>query len=136
MAKRKRAVCPCGSARLYERCCGRWHDGESAPTAETLMRSRYAAYSLGLVDYIVGTTDPLGPFWREDETVWREEIRRFSADTRFVGLRIVHGRETGDDATVTFEAHFVRGDRPDTMRERSTFVRRDGRWFYRDGESV
>ncbi|HEX5804075.1 MAG TPA: YchJ family metal-binding protein, partial [Azospira sp.] len=46
------APCPCGSDQPYARCCGRWHAGEPAPSAEALMRSRYAAYVLGLSDYL------------------------------------------------------------------------------------
>ncbi len=39
--------CPCGSEREYQDCCGRYIDArEKAPTAESLMRSRYAAYTL------------------------------------------------------------------------------------------
>ena len=38
----------------YEQCCARWHDGPlrlQAPDAESLMRSRYSAFVLGLGDY-------------------------------------------------------------------------------------
>jgi SEC-C motif domain protein len=37
----------------YAACCGRWHAGSErlmAPDAETLMRSRYSAYALGLAE--------------------------------------------------------------------------------------
>ena len=42
-------TCPCGSGKPYAACCGPLHAGEKpAPTAEALMRSRYAAYVLKL----------------------------------------------------------------------------------------
>ncbi|MGA4815597.1 YchJ family metal-binding protein [Pseudomonas aeruginosa] len=44
--------CPCGSGDPLDDCCGRYHQGHPAPTAEALMRSRYSAYALGLVDYL------------------------------------------------------------------------------------
>ena len=47
--------CPCGSGASLVACCGRWHAGEAAPTAEALMRSRYSAYVLGLEDYLLAT---------------------------------------------------------------------------------
>ncbi|MDO9220991.1 MAG: YchJ family metal-binding protein, partial [Thiobacillus sp.] len=53
-----RATCPCGSGRTLESCCGRFHSGEPAPDAETLMRSRYSAYVLGLDDYLMATWHP------------------------------------------------------------------------------
>ncbi|MEW6591822.1 MAG: SEC-C metal-binding domain-containing protein, partial [Pseudomonadota bacterium] len=42
------SACPCGSGRLLEQCCARYHAGEAAPDAEALMRSRYSAYVFGL----------------------------------------------------------------------------------------
>ena len=52
-------VCPCGSSQLYAQCCGRFHSGAAAaPTAETLMRSRYSAYARRDADYILRTWHP------------------------------------------------------------------------------
>ena len=46
-------VCVCGSMKNSELCCAQYIDGEeSAPTAESLMRSRYTAYTQGNIDYI------------------------------------------------------------------------------------
>ncbi|MCT7423521.1 YchJ family metal-binding protein, partial [Escherichia coli] len=47
--------CPCGSGQPYEACCGRWHTGEPAPTAEALMRSRYSAYVQERAPYLLQT---------------------------------------------------------------------------------
>src|SRR5690606_13083917 len=48
--------CPCGSGDSLDQCCGRYHAGTAAPSAERLMRSRYSAYVLGLIDYLQATT--------------------------------------------------------------------------------
>ena len=53
--KNYRGPCPCGSLKSYERCCQKWHDGETPGDAETLMRSRYTAYVLKLEDYLRAT---------------------------------------------------------------------------------
>ena len=42
--------CPCGSNSNYGACCQSLHQGAAAPDAERLMRSRYCAYTLGLID--------------------------------------------------------------------------------------
>ena len=48
--------CPCTSKKPYDRCCGPFHGGTAAPeTAEQLMRSRFSAYALGKVDYLIAT---------------------------------------------------------------------------------
>lgn len=94
------------------------------------MRSRYAAYALGLTDYIVETTDPDGPVWHEDTDAWRAEIDAFSAGARFTGLTVAEHGADGDEGWVAFEARFVGEAGPQSIRERSRFVRRDGRWLY------
>lgn len=42
------ARCPCGTGLPYGECCAPRHRGATAPTAETLMRSRYTAFALEL----------------------------------------------------------------------------------------
>jgi len=44
--------CPCGRGR-YADCCGPLHAGMPAADAEALMRSRYSAYALGFVLFMV-----------------------------------------------------------------------------------
>ena len=57
-----RAPCPCGSDALYTACCGLWHvgldSGVHAPTPEALMRSRYSAYVVGHIHYLLATWHP------------------------------------------------------------------------------
>ena len=54
-------ACPCGrttpkgQALSLADCCGLYHSGQPAPDAESLMRSRYSAYALGLIDYLLAT---------------------------------------------------------------------------------
>lgn len=50
--------CPCGLGEKYDSCCGRYHSGTPAPTAEQLMRSRYTAFALGDADYLLRTWHP------------------------------------------------------------------------------
>lgn len=94
------------------------------------MRSRYAAYAVGLVDYVMDTTDPEGPQARDDREAWAADLQAFVRATRFVGLEIGDAGERGDQGWVSFRAVLVQGKRDASFRERSTFVRRDGRWHY------
>ena len=106
--------CPCGLGAEYEACCGRWHAGAPAPTAEALMRSRYAAFALGKWDYLQATqVEPLEP----------DEVQQW------VGLTI---HEATEDE-VEFTARWLEKDREVSLRERSHFERRDGRWRYTTG---
>jgi SEC-C motif domain protein len=101
------------------------------------MRSRYAAYAIADVEYVIATTDPEGPQFRADREVWAAEIREFATQTRFVGLTIrdrVTDPATPDSGVVEFEAKLLRGGRDLSLVERSEFVRVDGRWLYHDGQ--
>jgi SEC-C motif-containing protein len=119
--------CPCGTGRRYADCCGRWHAAPgSAPDAEALMRSRYAAYVLGLADYVLAT--------------WAPETRPAQIDAdppglRWLGLDVKHSaRQDADHATVEFVARSKLGGRAHRLHELSRFERRDGRWLYVDGD--
>lgn len=127
--------CPCGLNRPYRDCCGRFHRGEAAPeTPVELMRSRYAAYAKGEVDYIIETTDPEGEAWEEDEAEWREDIRRFGRDTEFLGVEILDSSIEDDTGQVRFRAKLRAGGRDASFVETSEFVRRDRQWLYSSGE--
>ncbi|MFW6346290.1 MAG: YchJ family protein [Halomonas sp.] len=115
--------CPCGSGQPLTRCCGRYHAGAPAPTPEALMRSRYTAFALGLVDYLLAT--------------WHPETRpaELSVDdaTRWLRLEVRESGEAGDSGQVHFRAIFREGQRFGVLEEASRFCRERGRWFYRDG---
>ena len=50
--------CPCGSGLPLASCCAPLHQGMPASSSEALMRSRYSAYVLGNIDYLVASTLP------------------------------------------------------------------------------
>ncbi len=97
------------------------------------MRSRFSAYALGLVDYILATTHPDGPHFKHDAAAWSAEVQAFSAGTRFRSLDILDTGSDGDTGFVDFRAGLEQGGRDASFRERSTFELREGRWLYRDG---
>jgi SEC-C motif-containing protein len=124
--------CPCGSGADEAACCGRYHAGERAPTAEALMRSRYTAYVRGAIDYLVATHDP-----RTRGTVDVAAIAAWSRDTIWRGLEIVATERggTGDETgSVEFIASGTTRGAPFRQHERSRFRRVDGAWLYVDGK--
>ena len=120
------ATCPCGAGAPYPGCCGRWHDGLPAPSAEALMRSRYSAYALELADYLLATWHP--------QT--RPDRLDFSASERcrWLGLELRSQQSDDNHATVEFVARSKLGGRAHRLHETSRFVREHGEWFYVDGE--
>lgn len=119
--------CPCGAGRPYADCCGRWHAGGApAPDAESLMRSRYSAYVLGLAAYLRATWAP--------ETC-PAAIAPDPPGLRWLGLEVRRHRTIGaDHAEVEFVARSKLAGRAHRLHETSRFERRDGRWLYVDGD--
>ena len=99
------SLCPCGSGRPYEECCETYIEGrETAPTAEALMRSRYAAHTLGKYDYLNETVHPS----IRDEAD-HEDMKKWSEAVEWEGLEIFStkdGAETDETGEVSFEARY------------------------------
>lgn len=122
------AACPCGSDQSYADCCGPWHAGMSngvhAPTPEALMRSRYSAYVLGQINYLLAT-------WHPSTAPGELEL----PPIKWLGLDVRHTEIGGDAGIVEFVArHRDSSGRAQRLHETSRFVRQDGRWFYIDGQ--
>lgn len=122
--------CPCGSGNPLSQCCGHYHAGTPAPSAELLMRSRYSAYVLGLVDYLVGTTLPA-----QQQALDREAMAAWSAQSTWLGLEVEGSEVFGgkpEHAQVSFVAHWHDEHGEHRHRECSAFVQVDGRWYFLD----
>jgi SEC-C motif domain protein len=117
--------CPCGLPARYSACCGRWHAGEAATSAELLMRSRYSAFVLDRLDYLLATWHP---------STRPAELAPGEASLRWLGLELrAHRLQDADHAEVEFIARSKLGGRAHRLHERSRFVREQGCWFYVDG---
>jgi len=120
--------CPCQSGRPFSECCGPLLSGAcTAPIAEALMRSRYTAFALRDVAYLLRS--------------WHPSTRPAAIDPDTIpewhGLRIIRteeGKEGDFKGVVEFEAAFSTGQGRGLLRETSRFVREDGQWLYVDGD--
>ena len=118
--------CPCHSGQTFDRCCQRFISHRELPeNATLLMRSRYAAFALGEVDYLLQT-------WHED---YRPTNLQADAGIRWIGLEILDSEQQAATAVVEFEATLLAGGVVSAMRERSDFVHQ-GRWLYTHGEQL
>jgi SEC-C motif-containing protein len=97
------------------------------------MRSRYTAYVLEDIDYILKTHDPATV-----AEVDRDGARAWSREAEWQGLEVHHARggEDDDDGEVEFTANYAIDGRDVKHREHATFKRIRGRWFYHDGDIV
>ena len=133
--------CPCrkkSETVSYSDCCGRYHAGLQAPTAEALMRSRYTAFALRDEAYLVATWHP----------TTRPERLDLAADQEWLLLRIAAVHTDGHEATVEFTARSKINGRSHVLHELSNFLYEpisrtgsdscagSGRWYYLDGEAL
>ncbi len=87
------------------------------------MRSRYSAYVIGLLDYLLAT-------WHASSSPGDLEL----PPIKWLGLEVRHAQTSGDAGVVEFVARYKEGGRAQRMQETSRFVREDGRWYYIDGQ--
>ncbi|MDR7949261.1 YchJ family protein [Achromobacter aegrifaciens] len=122
-------ACPCGGPKPYSECCGRWHEGPQAmqaPTAEALMRSRYSAFVLDKLPYLLATWHP---------STRPSALEPNPPGLKWLGLAIKQTRsQDPEHATVEFVARSRQAGRAHRLHELSRFVREDGQWFYVDGD--
>ncbi len=122
-------LCPCGGGD-YAGCCQPLHLGQTAAqSAVQLMRSRYSAFALHEIDYIVRTT-ALG----QQADLDISAIADWSCANRWLKLDIVRFNEKLDKshAEVEFKAHYHDGQQAQVHHERSHFVKLDSIWYFLD----
>ena len=126
-------LCPCGSTKIYQSCCGRFISGEmNASSAEELMRSRYAAYHDGRFDYIVKTMKPPA-----SARFSLESAKKRAKNMQWTQLQIVKATPPQDEkAFVEFIASFTSNNKVYKLHEISEFRWQDNQWFYVDAVFV
>ena len=128
-------TCICGIDDSTETHCGAIIRGDrAARTAEELMRSRYAAYALGEVDYILSTHAP-----EATDDVDREAIEEWASSSEWDSLEIVSteaGDEGDDDGVVEFIARYTVQGAAQAHHERATFRKEEGKWVFVEGDIV
>ena len=124
--------CPCGSGKDYLQCCKQYHAGSTAaPTPEALMRSRYAAYVKGEIDFLMET---IHPEHRHD--LDRNSVQEWSSQAEWLGLEVKNstGSESDSKGKVEFIARFRQGGLEHSHHELSRFKKVAGKWYYVDGK--
>lgn len=125
--------CLCGTGINYAQCCGLYHSSVKSPiTAEELMRSRYTAYALKLVDYLVETTHP-----DKLKSSYRRKLVATINDIKWTKLVIVKTSAGGVEdkaGKVKFEASYIEQGEEGVLEEHSRFRKIANRWYYYDGK--
>lgn len=122
-----------GSSKSYNECCGLIISGKKeATTCVELMRSRYAAFTVANIDYLMqshhSSTRPLRQ---------RKSIQMWTESVLWMGLVILgtNAGEVNDDiGFVEFRALYVEAGKMQQIHEKSLFKRENQKWVYVSGE--
>ncbi len=125
-------LCYCHSNKPFSLCCEPLLcAGVFAQKAEQLMRSRYTAFVLADVNYLMSThhksTRPVKD---------KKRMLKWTKSVQWMGLQIIKctaGQEDDTEGWVEFKATYIENGQPECIHENSYFVKEKGQWFYKDG---
>lgn len=99
------------------------------------MRSRYSAYSVVDIDYLLQTTHP-----STRKSHDREIIKQWADQSLWQKLEVIstiEGNITDKKGMVEFKAHYLdSASQSHIHHEYSNFIKELGKWFYVDGKVV
>ena len=126
--------CPCGSSIKYKKCCQVFHKGKLASTALELMKSRYSAYVVKDVKYIINTTDVNNPDYTPESVNWANDIEEFCINSDFRELKILEFIDSDEISYVKFYVNLYIQGVDQSFTEKSKFVKVNNKWLYVNGE--
>jgi SEC-C motif domain protein len=123
--------CPCFSGKKYKKCCRPYHEKQSKPVPEALVRARFAAYALSNIDFIMETTHPESPHFNQNKNRWRAELEAYVIRNYFADLKILLVEED----RVSYEAALLEFRTSEHRYiEDARFRQVDNKWLYFDGD--
>ena len=132
-ANREGVSCACGSKKSYKTCCEFVHtDIFKAVTPLSLMKSRYTAFTMGHIEYLMlshhSSTRPLAE---------KQEILDWSKSVKWLKLEIIEAPQPNEkEGFVTFKAFFLENGKQNMIYESSRFIKENNHWTYIDGKHL
>ncbi len=127
----EKKACYCGSQKSYQKCCSQFLSGKSTPeTPEQLMRSRYSAFCIMDIDYLI-----LTHHFSKQQPNERELLAQTLDKTRWIGLKVLKIKKSRIEKNVGYVEFvaFYKNCEFGQLHENSTFVHENGRWYYLEG---
>lgn len=125
-------TCPCNPDILYKDCCHPFHQQTTiAPSAESLMRSRYSAYVYKNTDYLYKTTHP-----SIRTRQLKKDIESWIKDAEWISLEVLEtklGSPKDKIGKVEFLAEYRVNKQCHHHHELSNFKKHNNQWMYVDG---
>jgi len=126
--------CPCGSDIKYKKCCQVFHKGKLPSNALELMKSRYSAYVVKDVKYIINTTDVNNPDYTIQTESWTNDLLEFCNTSEFKNLDIIEFIDDSKESFVKFHVTLFINGKDNSFTEKSKFIKLKDKWLYVNGE--
>lgn len=125
--------CYCGTSLPFNLCCEPFISQRQKPaTPEQLMRSRYSAFNIGNVKYLVDTISE--ELKEHDDFI---VIQKTINETKWLGLKIIESIDINSQTGfVEFVAFFSDEINFGQLHEKSLFKKLEGNWLYTSGEQL
>lgn len=128
--------CYCCSGKNFSDCCQPFLNGNAKPpTAESLMRSRFSAYAIRNVEYLLKSTHPATRKFHNFD-----EIEIWAKSNVWQKLEVVSvnkGEYKDKEGIVEFKAFYLdQNSTSQVHHEISNFKKELGKWFYVDGKII
>lgn len=120
-------LCYCDSKKEFSTCCEPVILGQKLRTTpEICMRSRYSAYCIKNIDYIIASTFP-----SQRKYYPKKSLENWAKSVSWIKLEIVYAQ----DDLVEFKAYFTEADSNIQIHhEKSRFKQENGNWYFFEGE--
>lgn len=116
-------------------CCLPYIQGKARPsTAEALLRSRYTAFTRGDIDYILTSHHS-----KTRDQVKREEVQDWANSSKWLGLKILQGKDGQKDdneGVIAFHARFESEGKEQDHYEYAQFEKENGEWKFLDAQGL
>ena len=126
--------CPCGSNLKYKKCCQVFHKGKIANTSLELMKSRYSAYVVKDVKYIIKTTDVNNPDYTPEFEQWENDLLDFCNASEFKNLKILEFIDGDEISYVKFHVSVIIQGNDQSFTEKSKFIKKNSYWLYQSAD--
>jgi SEC-C motif-containing protein len=134
----KNDPCPCSSGKPYAACCAPLHDRAREPEqGEELVRSRYAAFALGKVDYLLRTLHEDHPDRSKPQERIEQALKAASSAFKYMGLSIIESEPRDKDGycRVLYLARIFRRGEDVSFLELAEFLHDGVGLRYRNGKT-
>lgn len=131
----EKSLCPCTSTKTFGECCARFLSRKAKPkTAEELLRSRYTAFVVADIDYVVETHHS-----KTVKDVNRKELEEWAQDSDWISLKVMEkeaGEANDEKGTIVFHAQYDMDGKHNDHFEKSFFEKENGDWKFLDAHGI